>query len=151
MLKKYKCHKLVDAAKILEIQTVPQASALDPIGLQPLFKFEGGTMLISMGFIDHHKPQAGGYFVRYDDGYTSFSPAHAFETGYKEIVTPADKPTEITRFFAVDHLPWKIAPIADYCRDLALTMDAILPASAEKTAGLRKLLEAKDCFVRAGL
>lgn len=24
-----------------------------------------------------------------------------------------------------------------------------LPESAEKTAGLRKLLEAKDCFVRA--
>jgi hypothetical protein len=28
---------------------------------------------------------------------------------------------------------------------------AHLPDSAEKSAGLRKLLEAKDCFVRASL
>jgi hypothetical protein len=28
-------------------------------------------------------------------------------------------------------------------------MESILPAGAEKSAGLRKLLEAKDCFVRA--
>jgi len=30
-------------------------------------------------------------------------------------------------------------------------MDELLPESAEKTTGLRKLLEAKDCFVRAKL
>jgi hypothetical protein len=30
-------------------------------------------------------------------------------------------------------------------------MDEVLTESAEKTAGLRKLLEAKDCFVRAKL
>lgn len=28
-------------------------------------------------------------------------------------------------------------------------MDAILPECAEKSAGLRKLLEARDCFLRA--
>ena len=28
---------------------------------------------------------------------------------------------------------------------------SVLPEGAEKTAGLRKLLEAKDCFVRARL
>lgn len=32
---------------------------------------------------------------------------------------------------------------------MAEKMDAMLPDGAEKTAGLRKLLEAKDCFVRA--
>lgn len=30
-------------------------------------------------------------------------------------------------------------------------MDAQLPDCAEKSAGMRKLLEAKDCFVRAAL
>lgn len=30
-------------------------------------------------------------------------------------------------------------------------MDELLPDGPEKTAGLRKLLEAKDCFVRAAL
>jgi hypothetical protein len=29
-----------------------------------------------------HKPQVGGYYVLYKDGYASFSPASAFEEGY---------------------------------------------------------------------
>ena len=35
--------------------------------------------------------------------------------------------------------------------ELAAKLEAELPESAEKTAGMRKLLEAKDCFVRAKL
>ena len=35
--------------------------------------------------------------------------------------------------------------------ELAQLMDEVLPDGAEKSAGLRKLLEAKDCFVRANL
>lgn len=35
------------------------------------------------------------------------------------------------------------------CCELAETMDENLPEGPEKTAGLRKLVEAKDCFVRA--
>ncbi len=34
---------------------------------------------------------------------------------------------------------------------VARQMHDTLPRSAEKSAGLRKLLEAKDCFVRAAL
>lgn len=33
---------------------------------------------------DEH-PGIGGYFVRYEDGYTSWSPAKAFEEGYIEV------------------------------------------------------------------
>lgn len=54
------------------------------------------------------------------------------------------------RWFKYDHL--REGPIRDAsesCADLATLMDAELPESAEKTAGLRKLLEAKDAFVRA--
>jgi hypothetical protein len=32
-----------------------------------------------------HKPEVGGYYVVYKDGYRSFSPAEAFETGYEKI------------------------------------------------------------------
>jgi peptidoglycan hydrolase-like protein with peptidoglycan-binding domain len=35
--------------------------------------------------------------------------------------------------------------------ELAAEMDDVLPDGPEKSAGLRKLLEAKDCFVRAAL
>jgi hypothetical protein len=31
-----------------------------------------------------HAPQVGGYYVRYPDGYESWSPAKAFEEGYTE-------------------------------------------------------------------
>lgn len=36
-------------------------------------------------YIDKHKPSVGGYYVVYADGYTSFSPADAFENGYTRI------------------------------------------------------------------
>ena len=34
-----------------------------------------------------HQPTVGGYYVVYKDGYKSFSPADAFESGYTR-VTP---------------------------------------------------------------
>ncbi len=37
------------------------------------------------------------------------------------------------------------------CEDLAARMIGDLPDGPELTTGLRKLLEAKDCFVRAAL
>lgn len=37
---------------------------------------------VDHSFMEIHKPVAGGYFVQYADGYTSFSPAQAFEEGY---------------------------------------------------------------------
>lgn len=41
--------------------------------------------------------------------------------------------------------------IAEECAVLARSMDAALLDGPEKAAGMRKLLEAKDCFVRAAL
>ncbi len=54
-------------------------------------------------------------------------------------------------FFEYSHLPEKLQRISKPIGDLAVQMADILPDSPEKTAGFRKLLEAKDCFVRAGL
>jgi len=53
------------------------------------------------------------------------------------------------RWFTWNHLPEHLRPISQCVAMLAEEMDRSLPESAEKTAGLRKLLEAKDCFVRA--
>jgi hypothetical protein len=57
----------------------------------------------------------------------------------------------IARFFAYDHLRPALQEISGPCHDLAETMIRNLPDGPELTAGLRKLLEAKDCFVRAAL
>lgn len=59
--------------------------------------------------------------------------------------------TPIMKFFKYDHLPQKLQAVSKPIAELASIMDQYLPDGPEKTAGLRKLLEAKDCFVRAGL
>jgi len=56
----------------------------------------------------------------------------------------------LLQFFAYEHLPEHLQreqAFADLAHDLAAT----LPANAESTTALRKLLEAKDCAVRAVL
>ncbi len=63
----------------------------------------------------------------------------------------AAKPAHILRFFAYDHLPKMLQGVSATFYALADEMDNTLPECAEKSAGLRKLLEAKDCMVRAQL
>lgn len=58
----------------------------------------------------------------------------------------------VARWFSWGHLPEGPAQDASQsCGVLASAMLESLPDSAELTAGLRKLLEAKDCFVRAAI
>lgn len=57
----------------------------------------------------------------------------------------------IARYFDYDHLPPHLQAVSKPCHDLAEAMIGELADGPELTAGLRKLLEAKDCFVRAAL
>lgn len=57
----------------------------------------------------------------------------------------------LARQFAYAHLPEHLQDVSQRCHDLARTMILVLPDGPELTTGLRKLLEAKDCFVRAAL
>lgn len=57
----------------------------------------------------------------------------------------------LLKFFAYEHLPENLRPVSMACWRLATEMINSLPEGPELTAGLRKLLEAKDCFVRAAL
>jgi len=59
--------------------------------------------------------------------------------------------TQILRHFAWAHLPEHLRPTSHNVANLALHMVVKLPDGPELTAGLRKLLEAKDCFVRAAI
>lgn len=49
------------------------------------------------------------------------------------------------------NLKGELYSIANEFFDMAYNMFQMLPDGPELTAGLRKLLEAKDCFVRAAL
>jgi len=55
----------------------------------------------------------------------------------------------ILSFFKYDHLPAHLAEVSKPFAELANKMAETLPAGAEVSAGLRKLVEAKDCMVRA--
>ena len=58
-------------------------------------------------------------------------------------------PNPIMKYFAYAHLPEKLQAVSKPFGELAAQLDETLPNGAEKSAGLRKLLEAKDCMVRA--
>lgn len=55
----------------------------------------------------------------------------------------------ILEHFEYGHLPPHLQEISKPVYDLAHELDLKLQDCAEKSAGLRKLLEAKDCLVRA--
>lgn len=57
----------------------------------------------------------------------------------------------ILNYFAFSHLPERLQEVSRPVAQLAEQIDTKLPDGPEKSAGLRKLLEAKDCFVRAAL
>lgn len=58
----------------------------------------------------------------------------------------------VAQWFEYDHLPAGLPrDLSANCASLARYMLASLPDSPELTTGLRKLLEAKDCLVRAAI
>jgi len=74
-LPKYGCHKVVGALKIREIRErmiIPEERDFVP--------FE-----VSEAYLAKHQPQPGGYYVVYEGGYESFSPAAVFEAGYSKM------------------------------------------------------------------
>lgn len=90
---KYRCHKEVYALKIKEVikhaHPDPKANdaefeASEAFGGAHLFpEAKGyGPIPVTADWYRKHAPQPGGYYVQYEDGYTSYSPAAAFESGY---------------------------------------------------------------------
>ncbi len=56
---------------------------------------------------------------------------------------------EILQFFHYAHLPPMLQSRSKPFCEMARSIVDTVPRCAERTAGLRKLLEAKDCIVRA--
>jgi len=78
---RYRCHKEVHALKIEKVVRMNDESGV----LYPMDK-RYGDFEVDTAYMQKHDPRAGGYYVVYADGYTSFSPAEAFEDGYTLIV-----------------------------------------------------------------
>lgn len=130
---KYKCHKIVSAK---------------PMNCGDYFCSKGKKIP------DGLMPGDEGYLVIYsentEDHYESWSPKKQFDEGYN-IMPTAIEATGIMKYFKYDHLPEHLQSLSKPIGELATLMNSLLPDGAEKSAGLRKLLEAKDCLVRANL
>lgn len=76
-----------------------------------------------------------------------------FETNSNTEREPMNHPAtdHLLQFFEFMHLPAHLQTVSMPFKPLAEQMARTLPNNPELTAGLRKLLEAKDCFVRAKL
>lgn len=86
---RYKCHKIVQALRIAEIQMDDEAdpncaSAFRDATITPADDGHG-PFRVSAHYMCKHWPQVGGYYVVDEDGYPSFSPAAAFESGYSRL------------------------------------------------------------------
>lgn len=88
---RYQSHKQVHALKIQHIHHFPNPDITGASGAASY----GGVIHpedknyspfdISADYICKHRPMPGGYYVVYDDGYESYSPAEPFEAGYSLI------------------------------------------------------------------
>lgn len=94
-LPRYKCHKEVWALKIASIQAARPDGPCH-VTAEESEETDGSAMItptddryapfhVSREYMLKHKPEVGGYYVVYQDGYQSFSPARAFESGYIRI------------------------------------------------------------------
>lgn len=76
---RYKCHKTVHA---LKIETVDRVIG----GVRLNFADKGyAPIKPDSSIISRYMPVPGDYYVVYEDGYKSISPAKAFEDGYTRI------------------------------------------------------------------
>lgn len=57
----------------------------------------------------------------------------------------------ILQFFSYAHLPAPLASVSEVFYQAAMKVVQMTPRNPERTVALRKLLEAKDCAVRAVL
>ena len=89
-LPKYQSHKQVWAFKIKKIvldsdlareenrETNGKATITPENDAYAPFDVDGS-------YLRKHEPKEGGYYVVYEDGYKSFSPADVFEKGYSKL------------------------------------------------------------------
>lgn len=64
---------------------------------------------------------------------------------------PSPVKNPIMQYFEYGHLPANLKGVSQILTNAAQLLYEQLPDGAEKSAGLRKLLEANDCFVRSAV
>ncbi len=87
-LSRYRSHKEVEAGQITDIALVEYDGSA-------VLHLEDILLEVDAVYLAKHQPVVGGYYVRYADGYESFSPAEAFEQGYTAIADEEDAAAQL--------------------------------------------------------
>lgn len=102
----YQCHKQVRAVKIKEVlkHAHPDPKA-DDAAFEPSPAFQGAHLIpiderflpiaVDADWYRKHSPKPGGYYVLYEDGYASYSPAAAFENSCSPVLAMAQQNSRI--------------------------------------------------------
>lgn len=83
-LPQWKRHEVVKASKITDIGPAYYDPANDQTMLVNVHT-EAGVISESESYLKRTDPRIGGYYVQCENGYSSYSPADAFEAGYKPL------------------------------------------------------------------
>lgn len=125
---RYKCHKIVSALKIVSVWPLMVDGGTHADGrlwIHPEAPYHGFP--VTAEWAAKHDPQPGGYFVVYDDDYTSFSPAEAFEAGYT-LIEESGVPSTVEG--AVDTL------VDKWSAEDRATIQTLSPEVVHHTAGM---------------
>lgn len=105
-LPEYVCTRRTQAAKIIEIG---EPDAMDPLMWRLALELPSGehvTQRVHAGYMQRHRPQAGGYFARNEDGYARYLPAAVFEADYAAV--PNLQPVNLADIELLAGKVWKV-------------------------------------------
>jgi len=92
-LPKYQSHKIVEAAKIIDVAMCENVAEFVTVTMENPCE-PGGVFVATMPqtWEARHEPKKGDWFVHYEDGYCSVSPGPAFELGYHSVTVESFAP-----------------------------------------------------------
>jgi len=90
-MQRYQSHKIVEAEEITFIDLYADGHA----GLRGRDDVLIAT--VTKEYVTKYDPKVGGYYVKYSDGYESWSPAEAFEEGY-DLLQPSSGKSKIAGY-----------------------------------------------------
>lgn len=111
----YQSHKKVRAGEIL-FMAKDEASGVLYLHLDRITNI----VQVNIGYLSKHNPEVGGYYVLYEDGYESYSPASAFNSGYIHV---GDGSTAVGSNGAVYHNPEQTYLAAEEAECVGMALD----------------------------
>jgi hypothetical protein len=135
-LAQYRCHKVVRAGRVT--READEYSFFVPVRCA-----DGSELRLPMPKGATRAPKAGDYYVVYEDGYTSLSPAKAFEDGYTLISSIGEQPAG-EKFVHGPHFPAPAPdipglPVAGYRPQHPVAVAAVNANKALEESDLRRL------------